>query len=375
MLSILFPTRLVSSTLLESVATGSGLVGVREIRNSRGATIRIFYPAASKSPGVSHPVPVFRNGLSRIVEGYSHTFLGSFVSPVVLGFLNYFLRLFLWLHPLSWSAIPRCYIDLPQASYDAKIPLIVWSHGLTGTSCEHGFLAASLALRGIAVALVHHSDGSSSMVDLKPPEGNAELSWLKYQHPSYTPSYDVGFRQRQAEHRAEEVEEMRKLVLERKDLAIDPNKVVVAGFSFGAATAGIVAAQNPKPYAAAMFIDGWWHIELKKHKVAQDLPLQAHSNGISLPSLFIGSAEFQGYRGLNDATERIQAKVAVKEVHVMENTRHGNFMDAVWWMPVVLTTTLGFSGATDPHVAYAKFANLVADFVERSTGSGGKIKN
>jgi len=375
MLSKLFPTRMVASTLLESVATGSGLVGVREIRNSRGATIRIFYPAASKSPCNAQPVPIFRNGLSRIVEGYSHTFLGTIVSPMVLGFLNQFLRLFLWLHPLSWSSIPQCYNDLPQADAEAKIPLIVWSHGLTGTSCEHGFLAASLALRGIAVALVHHSDGSSSMVDLKLPKGNAETSWLKYQHPSYTPSYDVEFRQRQAEHRAEEVEEMRKLVLAMKDLAIDSNKVVVAGFSFGAATAGIVASQNPKSYAAAMFIDGWWHIELKKHKVAQDLPMQAHTNGISLPSLFIGSAEFQGYRGLNNATARIQQKVAIKEVHVMENTRHGNFMDAVWWMPVVITQTLGFSGSCDPHLVYAQFANLVADFVKRRTNGEAKDKN
>jgi dienelactone hydrolase len=235
-------------------------------------------------------------------------------------------------------------------------------------------LAAALALRGFAVALVHHSDGSSSFVDLKPPiSGPGATSWLKYQHPNYSPSYDVAFRQRQAEYRAEEVEEARLLVLAMKGLAIDPAKVVVAGFSFGAATAGVVAALNPHAYAAAVFIDGWWHIELKKYNVAQDLPLQAHSMGISLPALFVGSAEFQGYDALNDATNRIQAKAPIKEVHVLPNTRHGNFMDAVWWMPVVVTKKLGFSGAADPHLVYVQFAVLVADFVDRHTK--GKIKN
>lgn len=54
------------------------------------------------------------------------------------------------------------------------------------------------------------------------------------------------------------MEEARKLCLNHAQIKhlLDVDKVVVAGFSFGAATAGIVASTNPAAYKAAMLIDG-----------------------------------------------------------------------------------------------------------------------
>ena len=107
-------------------------------------------------------------------------------------------------HPSPLLKIPRCTADAPPLQQTASpLPLVVWSHGLTGTGCEHGLLAATLALSGFVVALPHHSDGSSSLTDL-----GENKTKLRYIHPDYN-NYDKEFRQKQAEYRASEVGEMR----------------------------------------------------------------------------------------------------------------------------------------------------------------------
>eukprot|EP00621_Florenciella_sp_RCC1693_P000243 CAMPEP_0182554990 /NCGR_PEP_ID=MMETSP1323-20130603/50262_1 /TAXON_ID=236787 /ORGANISM="Florenciella parvula, Strain RCC1693" /LENGTH=414 /DNA_ID=CAMNT_0024766717 /DNA_START=210 /DNA_END=1454 /DNA_ORIENTATION=- len=382
--------------LYDKVAPGTAnrRVGVRTFRNSHGAAIRVYYPAVESQGadgGAEVRVSVFRNSLSTVVNGYFFTFFGWLLPSIVVTMVQRLLGLVVWLHPLDYSYLPRCAADLPvEKGVKGKYPLVVWSHGLTGTGCEHGVLATALALRGNVVAILHHSCGSSSGCDLVDADGTQ--TFLTYDHPSMKEGeYPLEFRQKQAEHRAREMDEARELLLAGgivgggggggggaegagglKDLSnvLDPNKVVAGGFSFGAATAGLAASTDEagKPcakYCAAVLIDGWWHIALKKAKVNVDLPRQAHERGIAIPSLFIGSDEFQGYADLKDGTDRLQAKVPDKSVHVMSGTRHGNFMDAIWWLPKWVTCNLGFSGKTvDPHQTYAEFVGMVADFVD-----------
>ena len=336
--------------------------------------MRVFYPARPDGlkDGINgyKETPMFRTSLSWLIEGWLHTFLAPVLHHLALAALTLVVPKLAWLHPLSWIKLPRCYDDLPPClSKDGgKLALIVWSHGLTGTSEEHGVLAAALALRGFVVALPQHSDGSSSLSDIQKGQAQGGMKHkIRYIHPNYE-KYDTTFRQRQAEHRAKEVEEARQIVLS-SDLSrvVDRGKVVVAGFSFGAATAGLVASMRPEHYSAAVLVDGWWHIHLEKHRISQDLPLQVHEHGISIPSLFIGSAEFQSYPKMKDGTERVQSKVPRKEVHVIPETRHGNFMDLVWWVPISLSMGLNFSGTAAPHDTYARYSGLVADFAERHT--------
>ncbi|KAJ1486020.1 Alpha/Beta hydrolase protein, partial [Baffinella frigidus] len=276
------PARLIEESLLargSSTSQGSqARVGVRELRNSNGAAIRIFYPAAEDAsvPGPSSkPAPMFRNSLAVFVEGYMHTFLKPAVPPFVLSALTFLVSCLALMSPLQRTKLPRCFEGL-DAKKGEKLPLVLWSHGLTGTGCEHGSLALALALKGNVVALLHHSDGSSSMTDLLLTGGNnapATMTRFLYEHPEYAP-YDTGFRQKQVEHRAREVEEAREIILSLSNTRgsflaglVDPSKVVVGGFSFGAATAGLVAATaSPGLYKAVVLIDGWWHIELPKLK-------------------------------------------------------------------------------------------------------------
>lgn len=136
------------------------------MRNSRGAAVRIFYPAV-RPPEDMLDVPLFRNRLPFFVEGYLHTFGCMFLPSIIVKIIYQILHPILLILPLNHTNIPRCTFGAPpQTKTESALPLVVWSHGLTGTGCEHGLLAATLALSGCVVALPHHSDGSSSMTDI-----------------------------------------------------------------------------------------------------------------------------------------------------------------------------------------------------------------
>ena len=68
---------------------------------------------------------------------------------------------------MRFATLPNCYENLKTRCQDAgRLPIILWSHGLTGNGDEHGLLAAALAADGNIVALLHHRDGSSAKVNL-----------------------------------------------------------------------------------------------------------------------------------------------------------------------------------------------------------------
>jgi len=264
-LSALDPLMIISRPWLspQAVAMLGGAahnpIGVRTFRNSKGGAVRVFYPGVEEKG--SEPARVFKDPLSRIVEGYLHVFAGGFLGPrmrkggLLFEFVSLLVRIVVFFLPLSRAKIPQTYESLPpKLEAGAKTaPLIMWSHGLTGTSDEHSFLAASLASDGNIVALVHHTDGSSARAEHynEKEEAGAVSKALYYQHPPPPSDYDPTYRPRQIERRASEIEDSRKALMEGacgQDLAslVDPARMVIGGFSFGAATASYVAATQPK---------------------------------------------------------------------------------------------------------------------------------
>ena len=296
------------------------------------------------------------------MEGYIRTAAGFFLPSYVSWFIYCCFYPFLFLIPLCYSQAPVSSLSPPPSP--GTFPLIVWSHGLTGTGDEHAVLAAGLARRGFVVALPQHSDGSSSLADI---EKDGAESRLFYQFVDFS-KYDQSFRQKQTEHRSSEVDEARTLALSHPLLSksLSSSNVIVAGFSFGAATAALSAATEPKNYRAAILIDGWYRIKFDSLKPPVDirLPLQAHALGLSLPSLFVGSAQFRD-GDINLATVELQGKSPKAEVHVLEGSKHGNFSDAVWWLPGAVLRRMGVVGKADPMGTYVNFFELVVDFAER----------
>jgi len=379
-LSALDPLMIISRPWLSPQAVGMlggplhHPIGVRTFRNTQGGVVRVFYPGEEKKG--SEQAKIFKDPLSRIVEGYLHVFAGGFWGArmrkggILFEILSLMVRVVVFLLPLSRAPIPKTYESLPlKASVDAQTaPLVMWSHGLTGTSDEHSLLAASLAADGNVVALVHHTDGSSARAEYynEKEEAGAVSQALYYQHPPPAKDYDPLYRPKQIKRRAEEIEDARRLLLGGacgKDLAscIDTSRTVIGGFSFGAATASYIAATRKGVYKCCVLWDGWFHIEIGGHRV--DMPAEAHENGLDIPALFVGSEQFEGFTNLADATKRLQAKCRDAEVHVPKNTKHQNFADVVWWINEKTLKKMGMIGSADAIGAYCDIVQITRDFV------------
>ena len=393
LLSKTFPIRTAQSRLIDSLPgeVCTETVGVTDLRNpDTGAAIRVYYPASKPvtkimawyegepktimKPVENPPgVKVFRNGLPYFGAAYVWVFVHVFNVPNYLfRFVIYpILYPFLYFSPLNHFHLPCAIRDAPPLppKKNAKYPLVAWSHGLTGTGDEHGLLAIAMAKRGYVFALPHHSDGSSAYTDL---ENNTHIPYKK---PIFS-NYDKSFRQNQVAKRISELNGAVDQVLKHPDLSefVNSSNLFCGGFSFGGATAGAAASAPGKAksrFKAAVLIDGWYHIYFPKFNIDVNLPLELHSAGTSpkIPTLFIGSEEFSKQEKLQAATVRVQKLCKPEaEVHVLSGTKHGNFMEAMYWIPSYITARIGMVGDTkeDCFTTYFEYASLVFRFLEKN---------
>jgi len=329
------------------------------------APLDVFYPAAR--PLGTQRARWWRDSFGEMVAGYAHTWLGM-LSPSLrhgsfaFAALSFLIRCFVWLIPISWASLPNVHVDATPSSN--QCPLLLWSHGLTGTAEEHRLFASAMAARGFVVALVHHTDGSSSRVQTT--GGNT----LLYAHPDFK-DYDRSIREKQVRVREAEVWQARQLLVagELKGIRINPAAVFIGGFSYGAATAMQCLVTQPGKYAGAVLWDGWFFINMPKIQVQMKFPREAHAAAcIQAPTLFIGSSQFDSFEGLREATQELQGKCQPEaEVVVVERTNHGDFADSSWWLPGPVLRAFKLSLSNDPCGVYTRIVTDTADFLERHT--------
>ena len=96
------------------------------------------------------------------------------------------------------------------------------------------------------------------------------------------------------------------------------------------------------------------------------MPAAAHERGLQIPSLFLGSSQFETYTNLADATSRLQGKCKGAEVHVVPNTTHHNFADVVFWLPRGLLTRVGMIGQGCPAGTYASIVRITREFIGKN---------
>lgn len=301
-----------------------------------------------------------------MADGYAHFMAGWKQSlrkgTYVFEAISFVIRSVASMNSLRNAKLPCAYDNLKPRL--GKAPVVVWSHGLSGTGEEHGLLAARLAAEGYVVALVHHTDGSSSKVT------TADGNTIYFKHPDFE-NYDPEFRQKGAEHRAKEVDGARQMLLsgdagaDLKALC-DPDRVAVGGFSFGGATAALVASTMPQHYKCGVLWDGWFHINLDSINFRRDLPTQAFDKGFSMPVIFIGSEQFTKFEHIHEATERLKGKCrAGLESYTPAHATHMSFADVVWWLPAPLLARMGFSDKTCPYETYSEIVELTTEFLKK----------
>jgi platelet-activating factor acetylhydrolase len=254
-----------------------------------------------------------------------------------------------------------------------KLPVIIFSHGLTGTGQENAALCTMWAKQGFIVAVVHHTDGSACHVTL------ADGSEHYYDHGPPMTEYDPTFRPKQVLHRANEMLQACQFFLssecpEEIRQAADPKRVVAAGYSFGAATAARAIVLKKEQFCAGLFLDGWFHIDVEKSAgIEFNFPQEAFDEqGTSLlpedmPTCFINSEQFQNFDKLFAATKKLAGKN--NPVQVIAGTGHQNFCDVVFWMhnSVLRSIMMGMVGKTvDPGEAFKDILQRSVTFLKKA---------
>jgi platelet-activating factor acetylhydrolase len=186
----------------------------------------------------------------------------------------------------------------------AHFPVMIFSHGLAGMRTTYSALCIDFASAGYVVAAVEHRDGSACCTFR---EG------IKVPHRGTTPESEAAdgsltFRRSQLSQRATEIEAARGVLVDlhagkpprclgprdRNRLAhaesfagrLDLGAVVLAGHSFGAATALTTAMKSePGRYVAVLAFDAWLYA------ISPD-DIDARRDALP-PTLFINNEKFQ----------------------------------------------------------------------------------
>jgi predicted esterase len=351
-------------------------VGVRHFASTdQHPPLRVFYP--SNNVNLIRPVGWFQeDGLGFFLSGYlhaifvrRHTKLFRWLLSPLLQAASFFLL------TMRWIRIPNVALNAPVANNNNnnnnnnlqsqnKWPVVIFSHGLTGTGQENAVLLSAWARRGFVVVSVHHTDGSACRVRLS--DGSDKF----YEHgPSFS-NYDPSFRKQQIQHRAKEMKDALSFLQSNKcpqDIrdSVDPTRAVAAGFSYGAATAALATSTDDQPFCGAILLDGWLYIDVSRSAgIEFEFPEPAFQSGLKVPSVFINSQSFSETSKLYQATKKLANMSRHNgELHVLPGTSHQNFCDVIFWLPKFLLKPL--IGTAHPVDTYREIVHLSSEFLTR----------
>ncbi|KAI9101828.1 platelet-activating factor acetylhydrolase, isoform II-domain-containing protein [Phlyctochytrium arcticum] len=345
-----------------------------ETTTNKGVLVRIYYPtttAAAKRHNRASWLP--RTGFYS--KGYGDfSKLPSFLSLMLLGpilgsvktpgFLN---------APLAGSLTPTT----PEISSTSKdfaathptasplsqhLPLMIFCHGLGGMRTTYSAFCGNMASEGFIVAAIEHRDGSAAVAAVNNYKDKVSYLRIPDKLPpgetSTEEEFAFNFRRRQVDHKAQEVKEVVQLL---EDLnagrtitnllakthetkgfeaqfqdRMDFDSFVMAGHSFGAATA-LTALQEPSnPFTCGIAQDPWMHA------VTRNL-------SISKPFISLQSQTFQWITNLDPLRDLFSHRECAKQSRfgVLKGTAHQNTSDFPVLFPGLMKR-VKLSGTTDP---------------------------
>ena len=112
-------------------------------------------------------------------------------------------------------------------------------------------------------------------------------------------------------------------------------------------------------------------VNFPQYGIEVDLPKQLHASTMSLPALMLSSTEMFDIPRIRDGQETIKGQCPQVQASVLEGTKHGNFIDTVFWIPSCLSRFVNLSGKMiHPHKTYAEIIQTIATFLDEQTGPG-----
>ncbi|KAJ3065584.1 Platelet-activating factor acetylhydrolase [Podochytrium sp. JEL0797] len=284
-----------------------------------GVFASLFYPADLAS--ATNPLPSkWALGPPKFLATGLVQFVGLSLW-IVTSFLSWFTERF---EMFAFRDVPL----VSKAQFPAKIPVIIFSHGLAGTQTMYAQLVSTLAARGFLVLAVEHRDGSACA-----SARNAYTDPIPYKRPPPEGPEAVQFRVNQLSQRVQEVNESFRLLeslnkgesiqnlVENTALPdltgrLDLENCVLMGHSFGGATVLCALQEEGHRFSCGIALDPWMY------GVRSPQP-------ISTPLLSIQSHHFHWTSNLKSLRTLWDAPTAspLNQFAVVKNTQHNAISD------------------------------------------------
>ncbi|KAJ3185526.1 Platelet-activating factor acetylhydrolase [Geranomyces variabilis] len=344
---------------------------------AKGVLVRLYYPTTIKDANTRSHAKWLPNG-TFYSRGY-----GSFSKLPAAVSLGVFYPV---LSPIKTPAFLNADLRPADEILPQKLPTVVFAHGLGGMRTTYSAWCGNLASQGMLVIATEFRDGSASVA-----AKDNYASSVPYLVPSEKnlPSdqsadeYLLNLRRGQVELKTGEIKEVVTLLrdlnagkevrnlMASKDKRVpafasaikgrvDFDNLVMAGHSFGAATA-LTALQEPdNPFKCGIALDPWMH-------AVSDLP-------VSKPFLSIQSHTFQWKKNLEplEALFSHSSVAATSRFGVLLGTAHQDVSDFPALFPSLMRK-IKLGGEQDPVRSLEIYHAWCMAFLKEEIGSSSSL--
>ena len=218
--------------------------------------------------------------------------------------------------------------NIPIIKSNQLMPVVIFSHGITGTRHLHQAMYEFLVSRGFIVIAPDHSFDANLTIF---PDGH--LADYRSDITGHTDSVNV--RKMQINTRAADIsfilDQLNKIqsgeIESQINAKIDLEKVAVGGHSYGGSTA-TVASQRDGRVKACFVLDSW----------ISPIPQETIDDGVHVPFLFMGRPTWSGsdYPGNYPRLDSLMAHSSNPKYRlIIRGTKHLDYSDIPLFSPII----------------------------------------
>ena len=218
--------------------------------------------------------------------------------------------------------------NIPIIKSDQLMPVVIFSHGITGTRHLHQALYEFLVSRGFIVIAPDHSFDANLTIF---PDGH--LADYRSNITGHTDSVNV--RTMQMNTRVADIsfilDQLVKIQSGKIDAQInakiDLERIAVGGHSYGGSTATVVSQRDDR-IKACFVLDSW----------ISPIPQETIDDGIHIPFLFMGRPTWEGsdYPGNYPRLDNLMAHSSNPKYRlIIKGTKHLDYSDIPLFSPII----------------------------------------
>jgi pimeloyl-ACP methyl ester carboxylesterase len=220
------------------------------------------------------------------------------------------------------------YKEIPIIKSDQLMPVVIFSHGITGTRHLHQAMYEFLVSRGfIVVALDHSFDANLTIF----PDGHlADYRSDITGHPDSANVRTMQMNTRVADISfiLDQLDKIQSGKIESQiNAKIDLERIAVGGHSYGGSTATVVSQQDDR-IKACFVLDSW----------ISPIPQETIDDGIHIPFLFMGRPTWDGsdYPGNYPKLDSLMAHSSNPKYRlIIKGTKHLDYSDIPLFSPII----------------------------------------